>query len=123
MKVCFSQTPCILREHSKFLAFEISFSALCVWNQFLLGTVPKAKAIVQNVDYVLLTSIYAYHIPNPKHMPNYTKAKVLCTQDKHAQLSSLAELSCYPIKSLADTNPPEYVDTHLLPTGYLPLKN
>ncbi len=25
---------------------------------------------------------YAYRVPNPKHMPKYTKAKVLCTQDK-----------------------------------------
>ncbi len=60
---------------------------------------------------------YAYCIPNPK--PKYTKAKVTPTQDKHTQLSSLAELGCHPIKSFAATNPPEYVDTYSLPTGYL----
>ena len=26
---------------------------------------------------------YLYRIPNPKHMPKYTKAKVPQTQDKH----------------------------------------
>ncbi len=31
----------------------------------------------------LRTDEYAYGIPNPKHMPKYTKAKVTCTQDKH----------------------------------------
>ncbi len=80
-------------------------------------------------------------------MLTYTKVKVQCTQDKHmsaeqlclalllpkkslattslhtqdkyTQLSSFAELYCYPIKSLADTNLPDYVDAHSLPTGYL----
>ncbi len=36
----------------------------------------------------LMTSIYAYSTPHPKHRPKYTKAKVLPTQDKHTQLSS-----------------------------------
>ncbi len=47
-------------------------------------------------------------MPNPKHMLKYTKAKVLCTQDKHTQLSSFAELlcyHCYPTKSFAATKP------------------
>ncbi len=63
---------------------------------------------------------YAYHIPNPKHMPKYTKAKVPYPQDKHTQLLSFAVLHYYPIKSLAD--PPQYVDTH---SNWLPaaLKN
>ncbi len=39
-------------------------------------------------------------------MLKYTKAKVPHTQDKHTQLSSLAELSYYPIKSLAESSPP-----------------
>ncbi len=43
---------------------------------------------------------YAYCIPNPKHTPKYTKAKVPCTQDKHTQLSSFAKLCCYPKKAL-----------------------
>ncbi len=38
---------------------------------------------------------YANHIPNPKHMPKYTKAKVPGTQDKHTQLSSFSELCCH----------------------------
>ena len=65
---------------------------------------------------------YAYRIPNPKHTPKYTRAKVPHTQDKHAQLSSFADLCCwlcYPIKSLAATSLPEYVDIHSLPTGCL----
>ncbi len=40
----------------------------------------------------------SYCIPNPKHMPKYTKAKVPCTQDKHTQLSSFTELLCHPKK-------------------------
>ncbi len=57
---------------------------------------------------------------NPKHMPKYTKAKALHTQDKHLSAEQLcAELCCHPIKSLAATSLPEYVDTHSLPTGYL----
>ena len=56
---------------------------------------------------------YAYRIPNPKHTPKYTKAKVLHAQNKHTQLSSLAELLCHPINSHADANLPEFVDhTH-----------
>ncbi len=66
-----------------------------------------------------LTDKYAYRIPKPKHTPKYTKAKVLCTQDKHTQLSSFAELHCCPIKSLAATSLPEYADTQSLLTGYL----
>ncbi len=42
-------------------------------------------------------------------MPKYTKAKVLCTQGKHTQLSSFPELCCCPIKSLAAANLPEYI--------------
>ncbi len=57
--------------------------------------------------------MYVYRI-YPKHTHKYTKIKVLHTQDKHTQLSSFAELQCYPIKSLADANLPEYVDTHYL---------
>ncbi len=45
---------------------------------------------------------YANSTPNPKHMPKYTNIKVPCTQDKHPQLSSFSQLSCYPLKSLAD---------------------
>ncbi len=37
---------------------------------------------------------YANCIPNPKHMPKYTKAKVLHTKDKHTQLSCFADLRC-----------------------------
>ncbi len=44
-----------------------------------------------------------------------------CTQDKHTQLSSFAELSCHPIKSLAAVSLPEYVDTRSQLTGYLHL--
>ncbi len=66
-----------------------------------------------------LSDQYVYHIPNPKHTPKYTKAKVLYAQDKTAQLSSFSELCCYPVKSLAAANLPEYVDTHSLLTGYL----
>ena len=47
---------------------------------------------------------YANRIPNPKHTPKCTEAKVPHTQDKHTQLSSFAELHChchYPIKSLS----------------------
>ena len=61
---------------------------------------------------------YEYHIPNAKHMPKYTKAKVLPTQDKHTQLSSFTELRCHLIKSLAAASL-LYVDTHSLLTGYL----
>ena len=49
---------------------------------------------------------YANRIPNPKHMPEYTKAKVP---------RSFTELCChchYPIKSLAAACLPEYVATH-----------
>ncbi len=35
------------------------------------------KAMVTNDEY-------ANRLPNPKHMPKYTKVKVLHTQDKHA---------------------------------------
>ncbi len=64
-----------------------------------------------------LTRMYtAYQFPNTL---KYTKVKVPHTQDKHTQLSSFAQLFCYPIKSLADTNPPEYVDRHSLLTDYL----
>ena len=35
---------------------------------------------------------YADRIPNPKHTPKYTEAKVPHIQDKHAQLTSFAEL-------------------------------
>ena len=59
---------------------------------------------------------YVFRIPNPKHTPKYTWAKVPHTED--AQLSSWAELCCCPIKSLAAASLPEYVDTHSL-TGYL----
>ncbi len=63
-----------------------------------------------------------YLSPNTRlSTPEYTWAKAEHTQDKHTQLSSfieLTELGCYPIKSLADASPPEYVDTHSLPTGY-----
>ncbi len=62
---------------------------------------------------------YVYRIPDPKHTLKYTEVKVPHTQYKHTQLSSLTWLSCSPAKSLADANLPEYVDTHLLPTGYL----
>ncbi len=56
---------------------------------------------------------------NPKHMHKYTEVEVPPTQGKHTQLSSLAWLYYYPIKSLADANPSEYVcDTHSLLTGY-----
>ncbi len=61
---------------------------------------------------------YAYCIPNPKHTPKYTKAKVPHTQYKYIQLSSFTWLCCYPIKSLAAASPPEYIDTHSLLTGY-----
>ncbi len=47
-------------------------------------------------------------VPNPKHMPKYTKTKVPHTQDKHPQKSSFAELCCYccyPIKSLTAFKP------------------
>ncbi len=41
----------------------------------------------------------ANRIPNPKHTPKYTKAKVPRTQDKH---TSAEQLRChYPLKSLA----------------------
>ena len=43
------------------------------------GSVKKARKprkVAQNDEY-------ANSIPNPKHMPKYTKAKVLGTQDKH----------------------------------------
>ena len=65
---------------------------------------------------------YAYGIPNPEHMPKYTKAKVPPTQDKHTQLSSFVDLCCYychNIKSLATASLLEYIDTHSLLTGYL----
>ncbi len=58
---------------------------------------------------------YANHIPNPKHIPKYTQAKVPHTQDKHTARSSFSELSCCPIISLADANPLEYVTTYSLP--------
>ena len=32
---------------------------------------------------------YANRIPNPKHTPKYTKAKVLHTQDKHVSAEQL----------------------------------
>ena len=62
---------------------------------------------------------YVYRIPNPKHTPKYTKAKVPPFQDKHIQLSSFVELCCHLIKSLATASLPEYVDTYSLPTGHL----
>ncbi len=59
---------------------------------------------------------YAYRTPNPKHRHKYTKVKVLHTQGKHTQLKlSIFTWHC----CLADANPPEYVNTHSLWTGYL----
>ncbi len=46
-------------------------------------------------------------------MPEYTKAKVQCTQDKHTSAEQLLRALLLPL-SLS-----EYVDTHSLPTGYL----
>ena len=57
---------------------------------------------------------YAYRIPNPKHTPKYTKAKVLHTQDKHTQLSSFSELYCYPIENFAATSLPQYAYQSML---------
>ena len=73
----------------------------------------------ENTRSVEVNDEYVYRIPNPKHRNKYTKVKVLRTQDKHTQLSSFTQLCCYAIKSIADAGPPDYVDTHSLPTGYL----
>ncbi len=65
---------------------------------------------------------YANRIPNPKHMPKYTKAKVPLPKINMYQLCSFAELCCHchnPIKSLAAPCLPEYVATHSQLTGYL----
>ncbi len=75
---------------------------------------------LEPIGFCIVCDEYIYCIPNPKnHTHKYTKVKVPPTQDKHTQLSGRAELPCYPIKSLADPNQPEYVDTHSLPTSCL----
>ncbi len=52
---------------------------------------------------------YAYRIPNPKHMPKYTKIQ-----------QSFTELHCSPIKSLAYTNHQSMLThTQYRLTGYL----
>ena len=62
---------------------------------------------------------YAYRIPNPKHTPpKYTKAKVHQLRMNTCS-GGFTELRCHPIKSLAATSLPEYVDIHTLLTGYL----
>ncbi len=38
------------------------------------------------------TAYLTLNTPNPKHMPKYTKAKVLPTQDEHTQLSTFTWL-------------------------------
>ncbi len=59
---------------------------------------------------------YAYGIPNPKHTP---RLKYHIPKINTGQLSSLTELRCHPIKTLAAASLPEYADTHSLLTGYL----
>ncbi len=78
---------------------------------------------------VELRDEYANHIPNPKHMPKYAKAKVPRTQDKHTSAEQLCRAMlplplpykkpCCPIRSLAATCLSEYVATHSQPTGSL----
>ncbi len=65
---------------------------------------------------VVSSDEYVYHIPNPKHIPKYTKAKAPCTQDKHIQLSSFAELCCYCIKALLRLT----CHVNILTTDWLP---
>ncbi len=40
---------------------------------------------------VIVIVEYTNRIPNPKHMPRYTKAKVLHTQDKHTSAEQLCK--------------------------------
>ena len=65
-------------------------------------------------DNSLLTSTHTTRLtPNTRlSMSKYTQAKVPHTQDKHTQLSNFTQLHYHPIKSLAATSLPEYVDTH-----------
>ncbi len=62
---------------------------------------------------------YAYCIPNPKHVPKYTKVKVWVPKINNTSAEQLVELYFYPIKSLVDPILLEYVDMYSLPTGYL----
>ena len=55
---------------------------------------PISAASLTPTQFQLFNDEYAYYIPNPEHMPKYTKAKVPHTQDKHTQLSSFTELCC-----------------------------
>ena len=40
---------------------------------------------------------YTNHIPNPKHTPKYTKAKVPCTQDKYMSAEQLHRAPLVPL--------------------------
>ena len=105
----------LLNSNRQFVS--ISFEKRGDINNFDIFALWKLKNV--HGDLLAVTSTLN-RIPNLKHMPKYTKAKVLRTQDK-CQLSSFAELCCYcyySIKSLAATSLPEYVATHSLPTGY-----
>ena len=53
-------------------------------------TVSPAKKAGEEKGRRYCSDEYANRIPNPKHIPKYTKVKVLHTQDKHC-LSWAAE--------------------------------
>ncbi len=90
-----------------------SVSRLALYSSRNTHSFVGASGPVSSDEYVCCT-------PIPNCTLQCTKVKVLHTQDKHMQLSSFAELHFHLIKSLADANLPEYVETYSLPTGYLP---
>ncbi len=67
------------------------------------------RPVVQNTS----NDEYTYRIPNPKHTPKYTKAKVLQTQDKQRISWAALQSSTNPIKSIATASLPSMLpDTH-----------
>ncbi len=52
-------------------------------SQFPCGSLDSLSPRIEKSGCVKISDEYAYRIPNPKHMPKYTQAKVLYTPDKY----------------------------------------
>ena len=75
---------------------------LCFFSDCLFQTVSMRKCTSAFLVFFLekLCSWWwvVYRIPNPKHMPKYTKAKVLHTEDKHPSAEQLCRALLLPYK-------------------------